>query len=180
MLLRALLVVLIIAALIGLGIVFAGGDDTVTRALISVLVLGAAFLLAVPAALSPRPALLWSMVTLTAIEAVLVWILIWTSNPAEGLGRAVLMIAVLLVIAAVAIVLIRAVTGPNLRLPRIVSYVSDVTGLIFLGMAWPMILTDGDAIPGRVLAGVAIIYATSTLAALVIALMRNYTVVRRA
>lgn len=180
MLLRALLVVLVVAALIGLGIVFVGADENVAKALLSVLVLGAACLFAVAAALAPRPEVLWSLMAAIAIEAMLVWVVIWMPSPPDALGRATAMLALLLVVAAAAVVLSRVVAGPNLRLPRMVARVAYVAGVVFLAMGWAMILTDGEALPGRVLAGVAIIYATSALAAVVIALMRSYTVVRRA
>lgn len=179
-LLRALLVVLVVAALIGLGIVFVGANDTITQALLSVLVLGAACLFAVAAALAPRPRLLWSLIAVIAIEAIVVWVIIWMPSPPDALGRAAGMLALLLVVATAAVVLSRVVAGPDLRLPRIVARVAHVAGVVFLAMGWAMILTDGEALPGRVLAGVAIIYATSALAAVVIALMRSYTVVRRA
>jgi hypothetical protein len=47
-------------------------------------------------------------------------------------------------------------------------------------MVWSAILTDGEVLPpARVVAGVAIIYVTSSLVAMLIALMRRYTVVPR-
>ena len=134
---------------------------------------------AVAAALAPRPVLLWSLIAVIAIEAIVVWVIIWMPSPPDALGRATAMLALLLVVAAAAVVLSRVVAGPNLRLPRMVARVAYVGGVVFLAMGWAMILTDGEALPGRVLAGVAIIYATSALAAVVIALMRSYTVVRR-
>jgi hypothetical protein len=51
--------------------------------------------------------------------------------------------------------------------------------VVFGALVWAMILTDGEALPARVLAGVAIIYAATALGALVLALMRSYAVVRR-
>lgn len=83
-LLRALLIVLGIAALVGLGIVFAGPEHTVMRVLGSVLVLGAALLLAMPALLAPRRPLRIAMGALIAINAVLVWIIIWTPEDGEA------------------------------------------------------------------------------------------------
>lgn len=181
-LLRALLIVLAIAALIGLGIVFAGPEDVVMRVLGSVLVLGGALLLAMPAALIPQMPLRVAMAVLVGIEAVLTWVIIWTpdgANVPDWLGRATAMIVTFLVVAAVAIVLQRVTRGPNLRTPRIVAAISAVAGVVFMALVWAMILTDGEALPGRVLAGVAIIYAATALGALVLSLMRSYAVVRR-
>lgn len=182
-LLRALLVVLALAAVIGLGIVFAGPEDTVTRVLLSVLVLGGSLLLSIPAALAPWPALRWLMGGLVAVDAVLTWVIIWAVDNAtlpDWVGKAAAMIVTLLVVMAVGLTLHRVTAGARLRTPRIVAMVSGVAGVILLGMAWAMIVTDGEAdIPARVIAGVAIIYAATALGALVLALMRSYSVVRR-
>ena len=87
------------------------------------------------------------------------------------------MIATLLLVLAVAVVLERITRGSRLRLPRRIAWVGDVAGAALLGMAWAMILTNGEAdVPARVMAGTAIIYAS---AALVLALMKSYSVVRR-
>lgn len=183
LLLRALLVVLAIAAVIGLGIVFAGPEDTVTRVLLSVLVLGGALLLAIPAALAPWAAVRWGMGVLVAIDAVLTWVIIWAveeSGFPTWVGKASAMIVTLLVVLAVALTLLRVTSGARLRMPRIVAMVSGIAGILLLAFAWAMIITDGDAgIPARVIAGVAIIYAATALGALVLALMRSYAVVRR-
>ena len=181
-LLRALLIVLAIAALIGLGIVFAGPEDTVMRVLGSVMVLGGALLLAMPAALMPLVPLRVAMAVLVGAEAVLMWVIIWAPDAStlpDGIGRASAMLATFLVVAAVAIVLWRVTRGERLRTPRIVAGVSMVAGAAFGAMMWAMILTDGEALPARVLVGVAIIYAATGLGALVLALMRSYAVVRR-
>lgn len=181
-LLRALLMVLAIAALIGLGIVFAGPEDTVMRVLGTVMVLGGALLLAMPAALIPQVALRVAMAAVVAIEAVLMWVIIWapdSNSLPDWVGRASAMIVTFLVVAAVAIVLWKVTRGERLRTPRIVAAVSVLAGVVFGAMVWAMILTDGDALPARVLAGVAIIYAATALGALVLALMRSYAVVRR-
>ena len=181
-LLRALLIVLAIAALIGLGIVFAGPEDTVMRVLGSVMVLGGALLLAMPAALIPQVPLRVGMAVLVGIEAVLTWIIIWapdSSTLPDWMGRASAMLVTFLVVAAVAIVLWRVTRGERLRTPRIVAGVSVVAGVVFGAMIWAMILTDGEALPARVLVGVAIVYAATALGALVLSLMRSYAVVRR-
>ncbi|MBU6363397.1 MAG: hypothetical protein KGQ95_04170 [Acidobacteria bacterium] len=181
-LLRALLIVLAIAALIGLGIVFAGPEDTVMRVLGTVMVLGGALVVAMPAALIPQVALRVAMAAVVAIEAVLMWVIIWapdSNSLPDWVGRASAMIVTFLVVAAVAIVLWKVTRGERLRTPRIVAAVSTLAGVVFGGMIWAMILTDGEAMPARVLAGVAIIYAATALGALVLALMRSYAVVRR-
>lgn len=181
-LLRALLIVLAIAALIGLGIVFAGPEDIVMRVLGSVMVLGGALLLAMPAALIPQVPLRVAMAALVGVEAVLTWVIIWSPDSStlpDWMGRASAMIVTVLVVAAVAVVLWRVTRGERLRTPRIVAAVSVVAGVVFGAMVWAMILSDGEALPGRVLAGVAIVYAATALGALVLSLMRSYAVVRR-
>lgn len=182
-LLRALLIVLGVAALVGLGIVFAGPEHTVMRVLGSVLVLGGALLLSMPALLAPWRPLRVAMGALIAVNAVMVWIIIWTPEGGEApvwVGRASAMIATLLLVLAVGVVLERITRGPRLRLPRRIAWVGDVAGAALLGMGWAMILTDGEAdVPARVMAGTAIIYASAALAALVLALMKSYSVVRR-
>ncbi len=181
-LLRALLIVLAIAALIGLGIVFAGPEDIVMRVLGSVMVLGGALLLAMPAVLIPRVPPRVAMAALVGVEAVLTWVIIWWADSGTlpvWMGRASAMLVTLLLVAAVAIVLWRVTRGERLRTPRIVAGVSVVAGVAFGAMVWAMILTDGEALPGRVLAGVAIVYAATALGALVLSLMRSYAVVRR-
>ena len=181
-LLRALLIVLAIAALIGLGIVFAGPEATVMRVLGSVLVLGGGLLLAMPAALIPQVGLRVAMAALVGAEAILIWVIIWSPDAStlpDWMGRASAMVATFLVVAAVAIVLWRVTRGEHLRTPRIVAGVSVVAGVVFGAMIWAMILSDGEALPARVLAGVAIIYAATALGALVLSLMRSYAVVRR-
>ena len=182
-LLRALLVVLAVAAAIGLGIVFLGPGDAVTRVLLSVLVLGGAMLLVMPAVLAPAMWLRIGMAVLVGVDALLAWVMIWLPDPEEipaGIGRASAMIITLLVVLAVGVVLQRVTTGSRMRAPRIVAIVSTCAGAVLLGMAWAMILTDGGAdIPGRVMAGVAIIYAATALGALVLALLRSYALVRR-
>lgn len=183
-LLRALLIVLGIAALVGLGIVFAGPETTVMRVLGSVLVLGGALLLAMPALMAPWRPLGIAMGVLIAVNAVLVWMIIWT--PEDGqvpvwVGRAPVMIVTLLVVLAVGIVLERVTQGPRLHLPRRIAWAGDVAGVALLGMAWAMIVTGGEAdVPVRLMAGVGIIYAALMLGALVLSLMKSYSVVRRA
>ncbi len=182
-LLRVLLVALGVAALVGLGIVFLGPGDAVTRVLLSVLVLGGAMLLAMPAVLAPAVWLRIGMGVLVGADAVLAWVMIWipdTSDVPVAMGRASAMIITLLVVLAAGIVLQRVTRGGRMRAPRIVAVVSTCAGAVLLGLAWAMILTDGEAgIPGRLMAGVAIIYAATALGALVLALMRSYVVVRR-
>ncbi len=75
--LRALLVVLAVAALIGLGVVFTGAVGAVVQVPGSVLVLGAALLLALPAALAPWTPVRKAIATLAAAGAVLTWTTIW-------------------------------------------------------------------------------------------------------
>ena len=86
--LRALLVVLAVAALIGLGMVFTGAEGTVMQVLGSVLVLGAALLLALPAALAPWTPVRMAIATLAAADAVLTWITIWTPDDGGHRGWA--------------------------------------------------------------------------------------------
>ena len=110
------------------------------------------------------------------------WVIIWapdSSSLPDWVGRASAMIVTFLVVAAVAIVLWKVTRGERLRTPRIVAGVSVVAGVVFGALIWAMILTDGEALPTRVLAGVAIVYAATALGALVLALMRSYAVVRR-
>jgi hypothetical protein len=182
-LLRALLIVLGIAAVVGLGIVFAGPEDVVMRVLGSVLVLGGALLLSMPAVLAPTRWLAVGMGALIAVNALLVWIIIWTPDGGDlpdGIGRASAMIVVLLVVLAVGIVLERMTRGDRLRLPRRISWVADVAGVALGAMAWAMIVTDGDAdVPARLMAGTAIIYAAGALGALVLSFIRSYSLVRR-
>jgi hypothetical protein len=182
-LLRALLIVLGIAAVVGLGIVFAGPEDVVMRVLGSVLVLGGALLLAMPAVLAPWRALGGAMGALIAVNAVLVWVIIWAPGGGdlpEWIGRASAMIVTLLVVLSVGIVLERMTRGRRLRAPRRIAWVGDVAGVALLGMAWAMILTDGGAdVPVRLMAGTAIIYAAAALGALVLAFIRSYSLVRR-
>lgn len=182
-LLRALLIVLGIAAVVGLGIVFAGPEDVVMRVLGSVLVLGGALLLAMPAVLAPWRALGGAMGALIAVNAVLVWVIIWAPGGGdlpEWIGRASAMIVTLLVVLSVGIVLERMTRGRWLRVPRRIAWVGGVAGVALLGMAWAMILTDGGAdVPVRLMAGTAIIYAAAALGALVLAFIRSYSLVRR-
>jgi len=182
-LLRALLIVLGIAALVGLGIVFAGPEDVVLRVLGSALVLGGALLLAMPAARAPSRWLGVAMGALIAVNALLVWVVIWSPDGGalrDGLGRASAMIVVLLVVIAVGIVLERVTRGERLRLPRRISWVADVVGVALGAMAWTMIVTDGEAdVPARLMAGTAVIYAAATLGVLVLAVIRSYSLVRR-
>ena len=57
---------------------------------------------------------------------------------------------------------------------------ADVAGLVLLGMVWAMIATDGAAgVPDRAIAGTAIIYAVFALGALVMAVVRSYSIVCR-
>ena len=86
--LRALLVVLAVAALIGLGMVFTGAEGTVMQVLGSVLVLGAALLLALPAALAPWTPVRMAIATLAAADAVLTWITIWAPDDGGHRGWA--------------------------------------------------------------------------------------------
>ena len=174
--LRALLVVLAVAALIGLGVVFTGAEGTVMQ------VLGAALLLALPAALAPWTALRTVIATLAGAGAVLTWITIWAPDDGGSpwVGRAAAMIAALLVVVAVALVLRHLSAAARARRARRVAVAADVAGLVLLGMVWAMIATDGAAgIPDRAIGGTAIIYAASALGALVMAVMRSYAIVRR-
>jgi len=180
--LRALLVVLGIAALIGLGVVFTGAEGTVMQVLGSVLVLGAALLLALPAALAPWMPVRAAIAMLAAAGAVLTWITIWAPDDGGSawVGRAAAMIAALLVVVAVALVLQHLTLPASARRARRVAMAGDAAGLVLLGMVWAMIATDGAAgIPDRAIAGTAIIYAASALGALVMAVMRSYAIVRR-
>ncbi len=80
--LRALLVGVAVAALIGLGVVFTGAEGTVMQ------VLGAALLLALPAALAPWTALRTVIATLAGAGAVLTWITIWAPDDGDHRGWA--------------------------------------------------------------------------------------------
>jgi hypothetical protein len=180
--LRALLVVLAIAALIGLGVVFTGAEGTVMQVLGSVLVLGAALLLALSAALAPWVPMRAAIAVLASAGAVLTWITIWAPDDGGSawVGRAAAMIAALLVVVAVALVLRHLTLPARARRARRVAIAGDAAGLVLLGMVWAMIATDGAAgIPDRAIAGTAIIYAASALSALVMAVMRSYAIVRR-
>ncbi len=180
---RTLLAALAAAAVIGLWIVFTGGSSTVGQVLGSVLVLGGGVLLALPAVLARWVPVRIGIAVLAGVGAILIWVAIWMPDGEvvpEWIGRAAAMITVLLVITAVALVLHHLTASARLTAARYVTYTSDVTGLMMLGMAWAMILTGGDAgVPARAIAGVAIIYVTSALGALVMAVMRSYTIVRR-
>jgi len=174
--LRALLVVLAIAALIGLGVVFTGAEGTVMQ------VLGSVLLLALSAALAPWVPMRAAIAMLASAGAVLTWITIWAPDDGGSawVGRAAAMIAALLVVVAVALVLRHLTLPARARRARRVALAGDVAGLVLLGMVWAMIATDGAAgIPDRAIAGTAIIYAASALGALVMAVMRSYAIVRR-
>ena len=180
--LRALLVVLAVAALIGLGVVFTGAEGTVMQVLGSVLVLGAALLLALPAALAPWTPVRMAIATLAAAGAVLTWITIWAPDDGGSpwVGRTAAMIAALLVVVAVALVLRHLSAPERARRARRVAIAADVAGLVLLGMVWAMIATDGAAgVPDRAIAGTAIIYAVFALGALVMAVVRSYSIVCR-
>lgn len=174
--LRALLGVLAIAALIGLGVVFTGAEGTVMQ------VLGSVLLLALSAALAPWVPMRAAIAMLASAGAVLTWITIWAPDDGGSawVGRAAAMIAALLVVVAVALVLRHLTLPARARRARRVALAGDVAGLVLLGMVWAMIATDGAAgIPDRAIAGTAIIYAASALGALVMAVMRSYAIVRR-
>jgi hypothetical protein len=178
-LLRALAGMLAVAALIGLGIVFFGASESVVRVLLTILVLGAAVLLAVPAALASPVAVRVGMGVAIAIDAVATWVIVWSDDVPMWLGRLTGMLFVLILVGAVSIVVLRMTTGTAARAVRRPAVFRVLPGAVLVGLAWAMILSDGEAVPGRVIAGVAIIYAASAGGALVLALMRNYEIVRR-
>lgn len=179
----ALLVLLGAAALIGLGIVFAGAADEVVQLLLSVLVLAGALLLALPAELHPWPAVRGAVMALAVLDAVLAWLLIWmpeVEGTTDWIARSAAVITTLLVAVAVALTVLRVVRGPRMTLARVVAWVSHATGLVLVVMVWMKILSDGEAgPPDRIIAGLAIIYAASSLGAVLIGLLRRFTVVPR-
>jgi hypothetical protein len=179
----ALLVALLAAAATGLVLLFIGGQDDVLKVLLSVLVFAGAMVLALPAQLHPVPWLQVATGALCLVTAALMWTVIWLPEDAgasDALGRTVGMIGVLLVVLGVALVVLAMVRGPRLRPARVAAWVSHVTGIALLGIVWAAILTDGEALPpGRIVGGIAIIYVTTSLVAMLIALMRRYKVVAR-
>jgi hypothetical protein len=179
----ALLIALLAAAATGLVLLFIGGQDDVLKVLLSVLVFAGALVLALPAQLHPLPWLQVATGALCLAAAVLAWTAIWLpedSGAGDALGRSIGMIGALLVVLGVALVVLAMVRGPHLRAAHVAAWVSHLTGIAMLGMVWSAILTDGEALPpGRVVGGVAIIYVTSSLVAMLIALMRRYKVVPR-
>lgn len=179
----SLLTALLAAALVGLVLVFVGGQDDVLKVLLSVLIFAGVLVLALPAQLHPRPWLQVAVGALCAADAVIAWVLIWgagDSAAADALGRTAGMITALLVVVGVALVLTAMVRGPHLRPSRIAAWVSHATGAALLVMVWLLILTDGEVpLPGRVVAGIAIIYVASSLTAMLVTLMRRYRVVPR-
>lgn len=179
----ALLVALGAAAILGLVVLFIGGQDQVLKLLLSVLVFAAVLALALPSQLHAPAIVRGLMATLCVADGIIVWVLVWgaeQSSVADALGRAAGMITVLLVVANVALMIWQMVRGPRLRPARIAMWVSHVTGLGLLAIAWEMILTDADpAPPARVTGGIAIIYVAASLGAILIALMRRYKVVPR-
>lgn len=179
----ALLVALLAAAATGLVLLFIGGQEDVLKVLLSVLVFAAAMVLALPAHLHPLPWLQMATGGLAIIDAALMWSIIWMNGDSEAgvpLGRTAGMITALLVVLGVALVVLAMVRGPRLRPARVAARVSHITGIALLAMVWAAILTDGEALPpARIVAGIAIIYVTSSLVAMLIALMRRYTLVPR-
>jgi hypothetical protein len=160
----ALLVALLAAAATGLVLLFIGGQEDVLKVLLSVLVFAAAMVLALPAHLHPLP---WLQMATGGLAII-------------PLGRTAGMITALLVVLGVALVVLAMVRGPRLRPARVAARVSHITGIALLAMVWAAILTDGEALPpARIVAGIAIIYVTSSLVAMLIALMRRYTLVPR-
>ncbi len=179
----ALLVALLAAAATGLVLLFLGGQDDVLKVLLSVLVFAGAMVLALPAQLHQVPWLQLSTGVLCLVAVALTWTAIWTpedSGTIEAIGKTVGMITALLVVLGMALVVLAMVQGPGLRPARVAAWVSYPTGIALLGMVWAAILTDGEALPpGRIVGGIAIIYVTSSLVAMLIALMRRYKVVPR-
>ena len=82
-------------------------------------------------------------------------------------------------VAAVTIVVLRMTKGAAARMARRLAVFSVIPGAVLVALVWALILSDGDIAPGRIIAGLAIIYAASAGGALVLALMRNYEIVRR-
>jgi hypothetical protein len=179
----ALLIALLAAAATGLVLLFIGGQDDVLRVLLSVLVFAGALVLALPAQLHAISWLQMATGALCLAAAVLAWTAIWLpadSGAGDQLGRSIGMIGALLVVLGVALVVVAMVRGPHLRPARVAAWASHLTGIALLGMVWAAILTDGEALPpGRIVGGIAIIYVTSSLVAMLIALMRRYKVVPR-
>ncbi len=178
-LLRVLAGMLAVAAALGLGIVFFGASESVVRVLLTILVLGAAVLVAVPAALAPAVAVRVGMAVAIALDAIGMWIIIWGDEPPGWVGRLTGMLFVLVIVAAVTIVVLRMTKGAAARMARRLAVFSVIPGAVLVALVWALILSDGDIAPGRVIAGLAIIYAASAGGALVLALMRNYEIVRR-
>lgn len=183
MVIWALLASLMAAALTGLVLVFIGGQDDVVRVLLSVLVFAGALVLALPAFLHAATVVQAGVGLLAGACAVLWWVVIWMPGdaaPADAIAKTGGMLLALLVVLGVALLLLAMVRGPRLRPARIAMWVSHATGLALLGMIWALIVSDGDVpLPGRVVGGIAIIYVTSSLTAILVTLMRRYAVVRR-
>ncbi|MSO44810.1 MAG: hypothetical protein EXQ74_05850 [Thermoleophilia bacterium] len=179
----ALLVALLTAALTGLVLLFIGGHDDVLKVLLSVLIFAGALVLTLPAQIHQPVWVQVGTAALCGADAVLAWILIWLpvgSGTGVAIGRGAGMITALLIVVGVALLVRAMVLGPGLRAARAAAWVSHSTGITLLAMVWVAILSDGEVTaPGRVVAGLAIIYITSSLVAILIALMRRYTVVPR-
>lgn len=171
------------AAILGLVIVFAGEtNDVVSRMLFSVLLIAAALIITLPAALTGRGVVVGGMGALAACEVVLVLLLIWSDGQVGGdpLNRASGMLAVALIFGAVVFIVAWLSRESPPRPLRAVAVASHVTGTILLIIAWLLILSDGEIdIPGRVAAGLAIIYAAATLAAVIMGMLDRWTIVRR-
>lgn len=171
------------AAILGLVIVFAGEtNDVVSRMLFSVLLIAAALIITLPAALAGRRVVVGGMGALAACEVVLVLLLIWSDGQVGGepLNRASGMLAVALVFGAIVFIVAWLSRESPPLLLRAVAVASHVTGTILLIIAWLLILSDGEIdIPGRVAAGLAIIYAAATLAAVIMGMLDRWTIVRR-
>ncbi len=171
------------AAILGLVIVFAGeANDVVSRMLFSVLLIAAALIITLPAALAGRRVVAGGMGALAACEVVLVLLLIWSDGQVGGdpLNRASGMLAVALVFGAIVFIVAWLSRESPPLLLRAVAVASHATGTILLIIAWLLILSDGEIdIPGRVTAGLAVIYAAATLAVVIMGLLDRWTIVRR-
>ena len=181
-LLWVLLAALAVAAVAGLVILFVGAGDVAGKVLGSILVVAAGALVAMPGEFVPWPAVQWSHRALVVVDVVLVWAVIWWGGdaPAEWLVRTIGTISALVVFVAACIAVVRASASHPIRWSRITMWVSLVSGMVLLWMAWLMTWTAGDiGIPARVIAGTAIIWAATSLAVGLIALMGGYRIVRR-
>lgn len=179
--LGVLLAAVAVAALTGLIILFVGAGDVAGRVLGSIFVIAAGALVALPGSLLRWGYLRLVYWVLVAVDVVLLWVVIWSGDvPSAALVKVMGTIAVLVVFTGVSIAAVRSWTSHPTRWALACLVVGLVSGFILAWMAWLMTWSDGGiGIPARVIAGTAIIYAASSLASGLIALLGGYTIVRR-